>query len=371
MRPVFHTTLSRPASLLAGIGLALASSRASAHVKWFCTSVDVREMPRPLAAVVSPVFLAAFALFAVLVFAGFLLDGAAGRRWPLLASCGTRFDAVEERLVRIVIGGYFLLLWDKGAVVPWEHGSRALLTPELDVAHPWIGSVQLIVAAAVTTRFTCVLAALGILVLYADGIGTFGLFHMVDYVFFPGIAGYLALSAWATPAALRLRMPALSGGLAFGLMWTAVEKFLYPQWTLQVVATHPELAFGFGPRFVVVMAGFVEFTLAYFIMTGRGLVRFGAAGYALIFLGAVPSFGHLDAVGHIPIVGILLAVCLHGGSPLQQVIRVHGLGRLRNAAAISGVYVATLGAFFAMYYGLHAAEYGTAPAPPRSVVVQR
>ena len=154
-------------------------------------------------------------------------------------------------------------------------------------------------------------------------------------------------------------------------MWTAVEKFLYPQWTLQLVALHPEIAFGFNSRFVVIMAGFVEFTLAYFIMTGRGLVRFGAAGYALIFVGAIPTFGHLDAVGHIPIVGILLAVCLHGCSPLQRVLRVQELGWLRNAAAIAGVYVATLGLFFAMYYGLHAAEYGTAPELPRSAIVQR
>ena len=371
MRPGFRTKRGPCAALLAFAFLALTSAGAAAHVKWFCTIVDVRETPKALAAVASPVFLAAFSLFVVLVFLGFLVDGVAGRRWPLLAACGTRFDAVEERLVRIVIGGFFLLLWDKGAVVPWEHGTRALLTPELDVVRPWIGTVQVVVALAVTTRFTCVLAALGILVLYADGIWQFGLFHMVDYVFFPGIAGYLALSAWATPAAVRLRMPMLSGGLAFGLMWTAVEKFLYPQWTLQLVAIHPEIAFGFGPRFVVVMAGFVEFTLAYFIMTGRGLVRFGAAGYALIFLGAIPTFGHLDSVGHIPIVGILIAVCLHGCSPLQQVMRVHGMGRLRNAGAIAGVYVATLGAFFAMYYGLHAAEYGTAPEPPRSVIVQR
>ena len=371
MRPVFRAKRGARAFLAAAAGLVLATGSASAHVKWFCTSVDVREVPKALAAVATPVFLAAFALFALLVFAGFLLDGAVGRRWPLLASCGTRFDALEERLVRIAVGGFFLLLWDKGAVVPWEHGTRALLTPELDVVRPWIGTVQVVVAFAVTTRFTCVFAALGILVLYADGILQFGLFHMVDYVFFPGIAGYLALSAWATPAAVRLRMPILSGGLAFGLMWTAVEKFLYPQWTLQLVAVHPEIAFGFHPRFVVVMAGFVEFTLAYFIMTGRGLVRFGAAGYALIFVGAIPTFGHLDSVGHIPIVGILLAVCLHGASPLQQVMRIQGLGRLRNAAAIAGVYVATLGAFFAMYYGLHAAEYGTTPEAPRSVVVQR
>ncbi len=371
MRPVFRAKQGQRAFLLALAIGAFTSEAVSAHVKWFCTTVDVREAPEALATVVSPSFLGGLALFTTLVFLGFLIDGMAGRRWPRLISCGERFDAIEEQVVRIAIGAFFLLLWDKGAVVPWEHGSRALLTPELDVAPSWIGTVQMLIALAVATRFTCVFAAFGILALYLDGIWKFGLFHMTDYVFFPGIAGYLGLSSWGTPNAVRLRMPILSGGLTFGLMWTAIEKFLYPQWTLQIVASHPEFAFGFNPRFTVVMAGFVEFTLAYFIMTGRGLVRFGAAGYALIFLGAIPTFGHLDAVGHIPIIGILLAVCLHGGSPLQQVLRVRGLGRLKNAGAIAGVYVATLGVFLVTYYGLHAVEYGGPQTGSQLVDVRR
>lgn len=338
--------------------LVFTNSSASGHVKWFCSTADVREMPKALQAVLTPTFMVIFSVFATMVFLGFILDGGAARRWPLLASCGERFDNIEERVVRVAIGGYFLLLWDKGAVVPWEHGTRALLTPELDVSRAWIGTVQALIAVLVTTRVTCVFAAVGVLILYGDGIWQFGIFHMTDYVFFPGIAAYLALTAYGTAKALRLRVPILSGSLAFGLMWTAVEKFVYPQWTLQIVTVHPVLDFGFDPRFVVVMAGFVEFTLAFFIMTGRGLVRFGAAGYALIFVGAIPTFGHLDAVGHIPIVGILLAVCLHGASPLQRVLRVNDLGRIANAAAIAGVYIGTLSVFLAMYYGLHAAEYG-------------
>ncbi len=367
MRSAAHRTRSCGFAI-AAVALAGFAAPAAAHVKWFCAGADVREMPVPLAVVASPVFVAVLALFASLVFAGFLLDGAAARRWPLLASCGDRFDGVEERVVRAVIGGFFLLLWDKSAVVPWEHGTRSLLTPELDVSQGWIGTLQVLIALATTTRTTCVFAALGILALYGRGIAEFGLFHMTDYVFFPGMAAYLALTSYGTARAIRLRVPVLAATLAFGLMWTAVEKFVYPQWTLSIVTFHPELAFGFPPRFVVVTAGFVEFTLAFFIMTGRGLVRFGAAGYALIFVSAIPVFGHLDTVGHIPIVGILLAVCLHGASPLQRLLRVEGLGRTSNAAAIAGVYLLSLGAFFALYYGLHAAEYGVAP-PPRGTAV--
>ncbi len=305
----------------------------------------------------TPLYGAIAAGFVLLVFLGFLMDGSFARRWPWLASSGRTNIETEEKLVRLATGAFFLLLWDKGAIVLWERGD-AILTPELMANAGWMGAVQLAVAAAVVWRPTCIFAAAGICLLYGYGIAQFGAFHMTDYVFFPGIAAYLALTSVGTPGARRLRVPLLSGGLAFGLMWTAVEKFVYPDWTLFVVAEHPDLALGFPWPFVVVVAGFVEFTLAFFVMTGRGLVRFGAAGYAAIFIAAVPEFGHLDAVGHIPIVGILAVVCLHGASPLQRLFRIQDREPVVNALAVSGLYLASLALFFAMYYGLQWAEYG-------------
>ena len=338
------------------VAAALMPAQASAHVKWFCSIADVTREPIGLGRVLSPVFASVCCGFLLLVFAGFLADGAIARRWPRLASSGRRHAAIEEKLVRLATGSYFLLLWDKGALVLWERGS-ALLTPELMASLAWSGLLQLVIAVSVAWRGTCVVAAVGIGILYGYGVAQFGIFHMTDYVFFPGIAAYLALTSLGTPAGLRLRVPVLSGGLAFGLMWTAIEKFVYPAWTLDVVAQHPDLAFGLPWPFVVVVAGFVEFTLAFYVMTGRGLVRFGAAAYAGIFLAAIPEFGHLDAVGHIPIVAILAVVCLRGASPLQQLVGVMQRGPAKNAAAISAFYLVALVGFFGMYYGLHWAEY--------------
>jgi len=325
---------------------------AAAHVKWFCSIADVTLPPIALTRVLTPTFAIVAVVFVALVFGGFVLDRAVSLRWPGLALSGRRHAALEERLVRLAVGAYFLLLWDKSAVVLWRTQGRAVLTPELLADLGWVTAVQLAVAVLVGWRGTCVLAGAGIMVLYGYGIARFGVFHMTDYVFFPGIAAYLALTSVGTERALRWRVPLLSGGLAFGLMWTAVEKFVYPEWTLAVVATHPELAFGFDWRFVTVVAGFVEFTLAFYLMTGRGLVRFGAAAYALIFIAAVPEFGHLDTVGHLPIVAILAVVCLRGASPLPRVLGESG------ARAIASVYVVALTGFLAMYYGLHWAEFG-------------
>ena len=329
----------------------------SAHVKWFSSIVDVARPPIALQKVMTPLFGAVYVGFALLVFLGFLMDGLFARRWPWLTFSGRMNVEIEEKLVRLATGAFFLLLWDKGATVLWERGD-AILTPELMANTGWMGMVQIAVAAAVVWRPACFVAAIGICVLYGYGVTQFGIFHMTDYVFFPAIAAYLALTSIGTPGAYRLRVPLLSGGLAFGLMWTAVEKFVYPDWTLFVVAEHPDLAFGFPWPFVVVVAGFVEFTLAFFVMTGRGLVRFGAAGYAVIFIAAIPEFGHLDAVGHIPIIGILFVVCVHGASPLQRLFRIQDRKPMTNALAVSGLYLASLTAFIAMYYGLQWAEYG-------------
>ena len=347
----------RARTACAAIAAALAPAPAAAHVKWFCSVADVTQAPAALADVLTPTFAAACGGFLLLVFGGFLLDGIVARRWPGLASSGHRNAETEERLVRLATGAYFLLLWDKGAVVLWERGG-AILTPELLASLGWMGALQFAIAFAVAWRGSCILAAAGICVLYGAGIARFGIFHMTDYVFFPGIAAYLALTSVGTRGALRLRVPLLSGGLAFGLMWTAIEKFVYPQWTLDVIANHPDLAFGFPWGFVVAMAGFVEFTLAFYVMAGRGLVRFGAAAYASIFIAAIPEFGHLDSVGHLPIIGILAVVCLRGASPLQRLVGVLDRRPEANAAAISALYLVSLAGFFGMYYGLHWMEYG-------------
>lgn len=330
---------------------------ALAHVKWFCSIADVTQPPIAIAEMMTPVAAVVCIGFTALVFLGFLIDGTFARRWPGLATSGRKYVEIEENLVRLAVGAFFLLLWDKGAVVLWERGD-SILTPELMATASWMGALHVAVAVAVIWRSTCFIAAAAICVLYGYGVTRYGIFHMVDYVFFPGIAAYLALTSIGTPGAHRLRVPLLSGGLAFGLMWTAVEKLVYPDWTIYVIAEHPDLAFGFPWPFVVVMASFVEFTLAFFVMTGRGLVRVGAAGYAAIFVAAVPEFGHLDAVGHIPIVGILLVVCLHGASPLQRLFRIQDREPLTNALAISGLFLASLTAFVTMYYGLRWAEYG-------------
>ena len=333
-------------------------SAAFAHVKWFCSSADPSIPPVSLGAVLTPVFAITLGSFSVILFLGTLIDSCIDRRWPALACTYRVTRSLEEKLIRVAVGAFFLCLWDKGAVVPWSQGGGAILTPELVSGAPWISTVQFLVAAALVWRRTCVLAALGIVIVYGAGIADYGFFHLVDYVFFIGIAGYLALTSFEISSAIRWRVPVLCGSLSISLMWTAIEKFLYPQWTILVLIAHPTITAGVAPQIVTVIAGFVEFTLAFFLSTGRGFLRVGAGILLAIFAIAIPEFGHLDAVGHLTIIAILAVVGLHGVSPLQETLRpARSASVLIDSSATVAIYLISIVCFFGIYYGLQTLQF--------------
>ncbi len=351
MRVMGGRLLSTIRLVLAAAAIAAVPSGAMAHVKWFCSAVDVTAAPVSLMNVLTPLFLISGGGFLLLVFAGFTADGWLARRWPALASTGTRLARMEEALIRLAVGVYFLALWNGTASVPWAAGDL-VLTPELVPRGVLSGLLQFGVAVLVVRRETCILAGFGICALYALAAVEHGVFHMVDYVYFLGLAAYLALTSAGSARALRLRVPVLCCALAFSLMWTAIEKFLYPQWTAVVLWEHPDLTFGFDLPVVVTIAGFVEFSLAFYLATGRGLLRFGAAAFMVVFLSAIPEFGHLDLVGHLPIVAILAIICLGGASALQDSLRLPGGGVVADATAMAVLFLATLAVMVGMYYSL-------------------
>ncbi len=336
----------------------MAPATCLAHVKWFCATADSTQATAAWPTVLTPVFFICFFGFGAALFLGTMADSAIARRWPWLAMSHVGGTAdFEEKLMRVAIGAFFLCLWDKGAVVPWSQG-EAILTPELVTGAPWVSTVQFLVAAALLWRRTCVLAAVGIVVMYWAGIVDYGLFHMVDYIFFMGIACYLALTGIASEVVMQWRVPIVCASLSASLMWTAVEKFLFPQWTISVLLAHPAITAGIAPPIVTVIAGFVEFSLAFFLSTGIGLLPLGSGILLLIFAVAIPEFGHLDAVGHFTIIGVLGVISLAGPSRLHFALRPRfGLAIGSDAAATVAVFIGMLIIFFCAYDGLHYLEY--------------
>ncbi len=348
------------------LGLALLKAlngHAVAHVKWFCGPIDVNSPPLGPRAVLSPMFWMHGAAFLMLVAAGGLVDDLASGRWPRRLWQSRHLETVEALLIRLGVGLYALSLWDKVAVAPWgSPGEGSILTPELFDHDHWIRLLQIAIALMLLLRLTCPIAAAGLVAVYAIGVARYGIFHMTDYAYFLGLAGYLGLSGPGfdrRPEIRRWRVPLITASLSFSLMWTAMEKFLFPLWTGIVLVSYPNLTLGLPIPFVTGIAAFIEFSLAFYLLVGRSLLRLDALLLMVIFLAAIPEFGTLDSVGHIPIVAILLVVAIHGPTQLQEAAHPRRAGSVRAAASIAGLYVLVFVAMMAMYYGLQKA--GTWP----------
>ncbi len=319
------------------------SGAAQAHVKW-CTVTNVHDMPLAPRGVLSTIFLSVLAGFTLMVLLGFSLDGWIVRRWPRrLSSGGASRGAIRDRLIRAAAGAYFIYASSTGTMI---------LTPELTTHATWVPVVQFLIALFLIWRPTCLLSGLGILVLYVDAARQYGLFHLTDYVFLLCLAVYLMLVSLPASRLTHMREPLLVASLAFSLAWTAIEKFLYPQWTDAVIAMHPSIGLGLSDNIVVVIAGFVEFTLAFYLVTGRGLLRLGGAGYALIFIAAMPPFGKIDVFGHLVVIATLGIVVLGGTTPMQQRMHLAGRAVAVDAAWITMLYLLSLMLFFAAYYAM-------------------
>ena len=179
---------------LALIGFSVLPGVAQAHVKWFCGPIDGSLPPAPLRQVLSPLFFTCLFGFAALAAVGGACDALLARFVPAPATTTARSDVIIDVLVRVAVAIYAVCLWRDLAVVLWaDDATGSVLTPEMVNRAHWIGLLQLAIAGAVLAPRLSLAAALGLIALYAIGVARFGLFYMIDYLFFVGLAVYVAL----------------------------------------------------------------------------------------------------------------------------------------------------------------------------------
>jgi hypothetical protein len=336
----------------------LLPTEAKAHIKWFAP-YDVTETPLAINEVLTPQFLLALGGFVLLMSGGFLLDRLVAMSWPRFGQPGTPETA--ETLLRAGVGAFFVALFASGGVI---------LTPELQTSAEWPSWLQFGIAASMLSARSCALGGLGILILYGYGIWQYGLFHLTDYPMFLGLAAYMVLTSFTSERLRVLRMPIIYTTVCASLMWVAIEKWAYPQWTLPLLAERPYLTFGIAADEFLLLAGFVEFALAFYILTGLGLLRLGILGLGLIFAAAIVDFGKLDAIGHLPTIFAFAAMFVHGPTPLHHAL--HDVRRsLFTEARTAGLsFASAIGLFFAAYYGMQHTEYGSTPSSHRLATLQ-
>ncbi|MCW7539708.1 hypothetical protein OOT46_17865 [Aquabacterium sp. A7-Y] len=287
---------------LAGVPLG-----AEAHVKWFSRVVNCATSPLGIADVVTaPLFIGLYLSALVTIGAVLCVDRAVPRYTFRGAGPFALADASRAaRFLRGAVAVYFVSVAGYAMYRPY------ILTPELLSSAAWLPAVQLGIALTVLWRPTVWIGVCGLLLLYAYAMWMYGWFHMLDYLYFIGIAGFLALHALgssrrdtAAPWVLRLFV-------GFSLMWVGVEKWVYPAWSYDVLNRElRQLSVGVDHRLFVMAAGFVEYCLAFLIVFGGLSSQVASVVLLTLLLGAIPLAGTLDAVGHLPLVVALLIVAV-------------------------------------------------------------
>lgn len=285
------------------ITLTLNTTPVSAHVKWFA-DFSFADPPTALGSAITPLFLA------LTVFTMFALGLAVVIDWRLKDTAWWKnivawFEARREYALltlRIGLGVTLLLSWQ----------ANTLLAPDLIVIdEPLIGWFEFLLALLLIFPRTVPLTGAGTLALYALGVVRFGAFYMLDYFIFVGVGVYLIVARMTDTRLRGLRIPALYFSVGFSLMWVALEKLIYPQWGLEILAENPVLTFGLDPRFFLTSAAFVELALGYLFIIGL-LERPIALVVTLVFFGTTLVFGKTEVIGHTIIHAALIAFLLEG-----------------------------------------------------------
>lgn len=339
-----------PAVVLA----ALAAGPAMAHVKWFSRDANPAMPPlSPLQVVSSFEFLLLGAISLVAMVGGTLLDARLSRPGsPALAfadALDTRCVPWLPRLLRLSLAAFF-------CIAAWYFGDHPVfLTPELHAMRAWVPALQLGIAASLLWRPTAWLGALGIAVLYAAAMASYGWFHLLDYPVFLAAAAFVAIDSLGRGRHNDAALVLLRVGAGVTLMWAGTEKWLYPWWGHEVLDHQLRAVRGpFSTAFFMAAAGWVEFCAAYALVFGRLGTQVAAGALLVPFIAAIPLFGTLDAIGHAPIIAVLVVL---GLTRTRLPVAVQGTagraGALRRGATCTLAGLASVG----VYWGLQALAY--------------
>lgn len=318
------------------------SGTAQAHVKWFC-AFAIAGQPMGLSNVLCQDFENLTILAIAVLLGGALLEytfiGDALTR--SLDRLTTPFEDSSDVVIRACCGFFLVALWTLGGVI---------LTPELTTSSPGIPWMQLGMAACLVSRKTMVVSALGIVVLFGIALRDYGAFHLADYPIFLGVAAYLAAVGLGKDIFGARPIDVLRWSTAVTLMWASVEKWAFPEWSYPLFIAHPEMSMGFDPAFYMRAAGVVEFAMSFALIWTPLVRRCSAIMLTATFVTAIVGFGKVDAIGHAPIIGVLIAIIADGAKQTASV---------RRLATMPLQFGGALAAFIALYYVSHAMAYGT------------
>lgn len=347
------------------IVLLACTPHAQAHVKWFARDATASSIPLAPELVVSHPFFLLMALLSLtaMALAG-LVDQRLSRRNGLMQTWVTYLDKTAAKYTAIG------LRWSLSAFfavcILFYGDAPVYLTPELHAHNSLVGPLQTLIVITLLSRRTAWLGALGIALLYMGAVMEYGWFHLLDYPIFLGAAAFIALDTLSAGMRLDKALALLRLATGITLMWASAEKWFYPWWSYTMLDQQlAGLRGGLPQHSFMIAAGFVEFCCAYALLFGRVSVQLAAWALLLPFLAAIPVFGEIDAIGHAPILAVLIVLGLtrtrlseawHGGDGLLGALR-HASQCLMLAMAVTGLYWLGHVIAYQLPGDLHASQY--------------
>nr|WP_306798768.1 DoxX family membrane protein [Oceanobacillus saliphilus] len=308
----------------------------NAHVKWFTEEAASKES---IVNILSPFFIV-FSLFVAIVLA------AIPQLLPRLMNLEIA-KKIEEKLAALRIYSRYLLKYGTALALAVQAFSGSMFAPEFSITEAWQYIVFwiAIVLLLIPHHFATKLASIVLLGLFIMVWSYTGWFHMLDYGFYIAIFFVLfveksKLEKWG--------FPFLYLGTGLSLCWVAVEKWVYPAMTLDIIERHAVPTFGFEPSVFIVMAAFVEFVVGYLLVVGI-LNRLLAALVTILFILTTMLFGITEIIGHGIIHIILLIFIIEGVSFYYPPIKMHK-SRIDQMIFVFLNFIFVLATFILIYY---------------------
>lgn len=309
---------------------------AEAHVKWF---TDVQPEKETIHNILSPFFMV-MALLSALVLS------VLPQLLPKLMKLPYIGD-IDKKLDNFRRFSRYLLKYGTAITLIIQVVSGTIFAPEFLIENSW--ETVLIWAAIITllipNHYATKIGASIILALFLYVLSNVGLFHMLDYGFYLAIVfvlliGKTRLENWG--------FPFLYLGTGLSLCWVAVEKWVYPVMSVDIIYNHNVPTFGFAPEHFIVMAAFIEFIVGYLLVVGV-LNRILSVILTLIFFSTTLLFGVTEIIGHFMIHVVLVIFIIEGVSFYNPPIRIHK-SIIDQMIFVFLNYIFVLATFILIYY---------------------
>ncbi|SOC44543.1 DoxX family membrane protein [Ureibacillus acetophenoni] len=309
---------------------------ASAHVKWF-TEKEPEKVPiEQILSIEFIVLSLLIALFLALLsqFIPQLM------KIPGVAKIDMKLDGFRKY-------SRYILKYGTALSFILQVVNGTMFAPEFTIHHNWqtILMWAIIVLLLIPHHLATKLASVFMFGLFIHIWGYSGWFHMLDYGFYIAIIGVLMVEKTKLDT---VAFPFLYLGTGLSLCWVAVEKWVYPMMTIDIIHRHNVPTFGFAPELFIVLSAFIEFVVGYLLVVGI-LNRVLAVALTILFTLTTLIFGYTEVVGHAMIHIVLLIFIIEGVSFYYPPVKMHKT-RLDQMIFVFLNFLFVLSTFLLIYY---------------------